>query len=36
MDDFAFRRGNVYGTILADLERRRVVDLLPECSQESR
>ena len=35
MDDFAFRRGNAYGTILVDLERRRVVDLLPECSQES-
>ena len=35
VDDFAFRKGNAYGTILADLERRRVVDLLPECSQES-
>ena len=35
IDDFAFRKGNAYGTILVDLERRRVVDLLPERSQES-
>lgn len=35
IDDFAFRRGARYGTILVDLERRRVVDLLPERSQES-
>ena len=35
VDDFAFRKGNTYGTILVDLERRKVVDLLPECSQES-
>ena len=35
VDDFAFRRGARYGTILVDLERRRVVDLLPERSQES-
>ena len=35
VDDFAFKKGNTYGTILVDLERRRVVDLLPECSQES-
>lgn len=35
VDDFAFRKGNAYGTILVDLERRRVADLLPECSQES-
>jgi len=35
VDDFAFRKGNAYGTILVDLERRKVVDLLPECSQES-
>ena len=35
VDDFAFRSGARYGTILVDLERRRVVDLLPERSQDS-
>lgn len=35
VDDFAFRRGTRYGTILVDLECRRVADLLPERSQES-
>lgn len=35
VDDFAFRKGHTYGTLLVDLERRRIVDLLPERSQEA-
>ena len=35
VDDWAFRKGHRYGTILVDLERHRLVDLLPERSSES-
>lgn len=35
IDDFAFKKSNTYGTIMVDLERRKVVDLLPERSTES-
>jgi transposase len=35
IDDWAFRRGQRYGTILCDLERRCPVDLLPERSADA-
>jgi transposase len=35
VDDWAWRRAQSYGTILVDLERRRVVDLLPDRSARS-
>jgi transposase len=30
LDDWAFRRNHCYGTIVCDLERRRIVALLPD------
>ena len=33
VDDFAFKKGGTYGTILVDLELHKVVDLLPERSR---
>lgn len=35
IDDWAWRKGHRYGTILCDLERGKVIDLLPERSEES-
>ena len=35
IDDWAWRKGITYGTVIVDLERRRVVDLLPDRSAAS-
>ncbi len=35
IDEWAWKKGSRYGTILVDLEQRRVADLLPERSVES-
>ncbi|WP_027584517.1 ISL3 family transposase [Bradyrhizobium sp. Ai1a-2] len=35
IDDWAWRRGQRYGTIICDLERNCVLDLLPDCNADS-
>jgi transposase len=35
VDDWAYKRGATYGTILVDLERHQVIDLLPDRSSET-
>ena len=35
IDNFAWRRGHSYGSIIVDLERRQVIDLLPDRQRET-
>ena len=35
IDDWSWRKGRTYGTIIVDLERREVVDVLPDRSAEA-
>jgi len=30
VDDWAFKKGKTYGTVIVDLERKEVIDLLPD------
>src|SRR5436305_15252963 len=35
LDDFSFRRGRTFGTVLVDLERHHILDLLPDRQKET-
>ncbi|UKJ06195.1 ISL3 family transposase [Solitalea lacus] len=35
VDDWAFKKGRTYGTVLVDLERKEVIDLLPDRESET-
>ena len=35
IDDFSFRRGRKFGSILVDMQRRQVIDLLPDRKAET-
>jgi transposase len=35
VDDFSFRRGRTFGTVLVDLQRHQILDLLPDRQKES-
>lgn len=35
LDDFAFRRGRTYGTIIVNLETHRLIEVLPDCTVET-
>ena len=35
IDDFSFRRGRKFGTILVDMQSHKTIDLLPDRTKES-